>query len=554
MHLRSTLHLAAPLGLAIAILGTGCGTSVRTSTGPSPFKCDVAVTMSAAAVGPGGGSGTVTVQTQAECAWSAVAEAPWITSLSPATGQGNGQVQFVVSSNPNPAARQADIVLNDHRVHVRQDGAPCRYEITPSSQTFPAAGGASTFALATLAGCSWTATGSAGWISITSGAAGSGSATIGFAVAANAGAARASTITAGDQTFAVTQEAAGSTPGPAPLSTYTIDAPALSIDADGGPAAMAVRTAAGCAWTAASNAAFITVVQGAGAGDGLVLFRLPANSGPTRVGTLTIAGLTLTVTQAGSCSATLVPASQSFSAAGGAGTPIAVSIPSGCSWTATASATWISVTSGATGIGNGTVQFSVAANTGAARTGSLTVGGQTVTISQAAACAASLNPASQSATAAGGPGAPIAVTIAAGCAWSAASNVPWLTVTSGASGSGNGTVNFTVAASTGPARTGTLTIAGQTFTVSQPSGCSYAINPTSTSAPKGADTGEFDVTTAAGCGWTAVSQVSWITITSGASGSGNGTVAFAVAANPGSARTGTILVGGRTFTVNQAKH
>jgi hypothetical protein len=42
-----------------------------------------------------------------------------------------------------------------------------------------------------------------------------------------------------------------------------------------------------------------------------------------------------------------------------------------------------------------------------------------------------------------------------------------LTITSGASGSGNGTVAFSIAANTGPARTGTLTIAGSTFTVSQ---------------------------------------------------------------------------------------
>ena len=536
------------------MLGSGCGTSVRTSTGPSPAKCDVAVTMSATAVGPGGGSGTVTVQTQAECAWSAVAEAPWITSLTPASGQGDGQVQFIVSSNPSPNARQADIVLNDRRVRVQQDGAPCRFEITPQSQSFPAGGGTSTIALATLTGCPWTATGSAGWISITSGATGSSSATVGFAIAANPGPARSGTITVGDQTFSVSQAAASTPgPGPGPLCTYTIDAPALSVDADGGPAAMAVRTAAGCAWTATSNAAFITVVEGAGAGDGLVLFRVLANPGTTRIGTLTIAGLTLTVTQSGFCPATVVPATQSISAAGGAGTPLVVSVPSACSWTVASLANWISVTSGATGTGNGTVQFSVAANTGVARTGTLMVGGQTVTVNQAGTCAASLNPISQSATSSGGPGAPIAVTIASGCAWTATSNASWLSVTSGASGSGNGTVHFSVAASTGPARTGTLTIAGQTFTVSQLSGCAYAINPTSTSASKNDDTGKFDVTTAAGCAWTAVSQVSWITITSGASGSGNGTVTFAVAANQGSERTGTILVGGRTFTVTQAK-
>ena len=41
-------------------------------------------------------------------------------------------------------------------------------------------------------------------------------------------------------------------------------------------------------------------------------------------------------------------------------------------------------------------------------------------------------------------------------------------------------------------------------------------------------------------------------MTSGASGSGNGTVAFSVAANTNSARTGTLTIGGQTFTVTQA--
>ena len=55
------------------------------------------------------------------------------------------------------------------------------------------------------------------------------------------------------------------------------------------------------------------------------------------------------------------------------------------------------------------------------------------------------------------------------------SNASWMTVTSGASGSGPGTVAFSVAANTGAARTGTLTIAGQTFTVTQAAPCTYAI-------------------------------------------------------------------------------
>ena len=56
----------------------------------------------------------------------------------------------------------------------------------------------------------------------------------------------------------------------------------------------------------------------------------------------------------------------------------------------------------------------------------------------------------------------------AGCAWTAASNAPWLTIASGSSGSANGSVSFSAAANSSVnSRTGTLTIAGQTFTVTQ---------------------------------------------------------------------------------------
>ena len=98
--------------------------------------------------------------------------------------------------------------------------------------------------------------------------------------------------------------------------------------------------------------------------------------------------------------------------------------------------------------------------------------GVTVTIDQAArasTCASSITPAAQTITAAGGAGT-VAVTAATGCAWTATSHAAWITVRSGSSGTGNGSVTFDVGANTGAARSGTLTIAGQTFTVNQASG------------------------------------------------------------------------------------
>ncbi len=81
-------------------------------------------------------------------------------------------------------------------------------------------------------------------------------------------------------------------------------------------------------------------------------------------------------------------------------------------------------------------------------------------------CATSVLPAVANVSALGGEGV-VTVTAAGSCAWQAVSNVPWITVLSGATGSGNGTVRYRVAAHRGQVRTGTLTISGQTVTVNQ---------------------------------------------------------------------------------------
>ncbi len=89
------------------------------------------------------------------------------------------------------------------------------------------------------------------------------------------------------------------------------------------------------------------------------------------------------------------------------------------------------------------------------------------------------------------------------------------------------------------------------------SGCSYGISPTPQSFAAGGGTGTFTVTSGPACAWTATSNATWITINSGASGTGSGTAGFTVAANTStSARSGTVTVSGQSFTgtvtINQA--
>src|SRR5271157_741178 len=100
----------------------------------------------------------------------------------------------------------------------------------------------------------------------------------------------------------------------------------------------------------------------------------------------------------------------------------------------------------------------------------------------------------------------------------------------------------------------------QTLTMSMPhtvaanfsGACTYSLLATSVPAPAGATTQSVGVLSGAGCAWAASSNTSWIAITSGAVGAGNGSVTFSVAANlAASVRIGTLTVAGRTVTVTQ---
>jgi hypothetical protein len=84
--------------------------------------------------------------------------------------------------------------------------------------------------------------------------------------------------------------------------------------------------------------------------------------------------------------------------------------------------------------------------------------------------------------------------------------------------------------------------------------CIFTLTSTSASISALAGTGSVNFTsTSSDCLWTATSNASFITITSPASGTGNGTINYSVSTNTSpSARSGTLTIGGQTFTVNQA--
>ncbi len=82
-------------------------------------------------------------------------------------------------------------------------------------------------------------------------------------------------------------------------------------------------------------------------------------------------------------------------------------------------------------------------------------------------CTFCLSPTNEYFAVSGGTGT-VTITTQSGCSWQAASNAEWLTITSSSSGTDSGTLDYSVAPNaTSNPRTGTMTIAGRTFTVNQ---------------------------------------------------------------------------------------
>lgn len=253
------------------------------------------------------------------------------------------------------------------------------------------------------------------------------------------------------------------------------------------------------------------------------------------------------------CALTLTVSPQTVDAAGGQGR-LSISGGRECAWSASSSVSWITFKSATQGQGDGTVDFVVARNDDpVSRAGTVTVGDRQLSISQRpGTCTYQLSATSSVVPSQGGRRDVNVRASSGACAWTAASRSNWISVAAGASGKGDGRVTFEVAPTNGPPRTGSLTIADRTVTVTQAEGCNYAVVPSTLSVGAARSTSSLSVSSVAGCPWTAASSVNWITIASGAAGAGPGAVQVTVDSNTGPARSGEVTVAGRTVIVSQA--
>ena len=403
----------------------------------------------------------------------------WITSISPSSGTAGATIGYAVSANTG-AARVGHITVTGSggsvQLTVSQDGL-CTYTLTPASQSVPVGGGSFNTVLAITGACSgtWTAASDVSWITNVSPGSGTAGATIAYVVQANTGALRTGHITVtgpgGSVQLTVTQSA------PPPPCVYALDPISQSVQAPGGPFSTVLGVTGTCSgnWTAASDVTWITnVAPTSGTAGATINYVVQANTGALRIGSVTVTGpggsVHVTVTQAAPpppCVYTLTPTSQSVPAAGGPFSTV-LALAGACSgtWTAASDVSWITNVSPTSGTAGATINYVVQANTGALRIGRITVtgpgGSATLTVTQAQPpCTYTLNPATVTVPAAGGPFSTV-LTLTASCSgtWSATSDVLWITAISPNSGTAGASISYRVSSNSGPQRIGHLNVTG----------------------------------------------------------------------------------------------
>ena len=314
------------------------------------------------------------------------------------------------------------------------------------------------------------------------------------------------------------------------FAAVTITTTSKTFTKDGGAAS--VSTGGTGTWEATTDATWISFTRASGNAGVSCVYTVSANfSADTRSAVIDIGGNAYTVTQTG-YTATLSPASLSIGCDGGSGT-VSISVDAGVSWSATANADWLSVTP-SSGMSAGSVTYSVAPNEGTTtRTGSITIAGQTFSVTQTGTDVAL----SEYLLRCGPAPAVFEIVVSAlsSTHWSVTPNDIWTSVVD--EGYGRGNSSIMVAVGQNPSvlpRTGTFSVGSKTLTVIQ-SGMTeptLAITPAEATAAAVGAYANVAVYSTPDSPWVAESRADWITLSDGLSGAGNGNTKYVAAANP----------------------
>lgn len=330
--MRRITYPALPfaLVLGLAFVSSACGSSTTTEvTAPTSLaRCQATLQGAPASFGPSGGTGSLSVTLSRECAWSATTTATWIEITSGREGQGAGSIAYIVHANNDPVTRRAAIAVGEERVDMTQEGAPCRFSLSRSGDSIAAEGGQRRVDISTHQACRWTAAANVQWVTLAP-PAGTGPGTVQVSAAVNSGAARTATVVIAGEPLVFTQaaQASGVPPPPTPTPdppgppappppppppappppptpgqcSFEIAPGEATFTFLGGVGSFTLTTGADCAWTVASDDAWITVTGSAsGSGTTSIGYLVLPNTLPTsRAGAIRVGQLTHRVQQSG---------------------------------------------------------------------------------------------------------------------------------------------------------------------------------------------------------------------------------------------------------------
>ena len=450
-------------------------------------------------------------------------------------------VSYTVAENTSLQSREGTIRVGDATFTVRQEDFRCPLApVDSATVNVGRGGGRHSVTGGTNSSCSFMVSADRDWIMVPSSISGNG--TVNIDVKPNSGIARNGTVSIGSARIRIIQEAAACPSSPGSFS-------GIDEDHGGGTNHRTVPGRSDCSWSVSDNRSWISTSPSSVSGGDRLEIRVDPNSGGWRSGTVEVGGADISVSQsAAPCSASGSTASLSFGSGSGSQSATAGGL-SACSFRVSDDRDWISVDSSSVS-GGGSVNVSVTANDGSARSGTVTIGDARVEISQAG-CPSSPGGAPEALDyGSGAESQSVQLTEDAGCTYAVSKDESWITVDP-SNVAGAGTVTVSVTANDGSARSGTVTIGDARVQVSQASGCSASGSTASLSFGRRSGSKSATAGGSSACTFNVSDNRDWISVDS-SSVSGGGSVSVSVTANDGRARSGRVTIGDASVRISQA--
>lgn len=485
-----------------------------------------------------GGHDTLRIDLPSACGWTIANVPSWMSVTGPPNGSGSADVSLQIAANPG-APRSASIGITTATgtmpVLVMQPGTTCQPTFSGvTSPAFPAAGGSTQVEIVfgTMEqACAWAIDTLPSWVTAEP-MSGTGTTSLTFTATANTGAARDELLLLGGVTISLGQHAA--------LCAASFSGLPTLMPATGGHATVEVTTRDGCPWANGPHSSWLGApFEISGTGNTSFVVVAHPNTGYDRETTFSVGGgsTPVVVRQPGPLGASGTTGCASFSLSATTlsrdGQTVRASVREvtpGCGWNVSTDAQWLVPLPPFPQVFDAEFDVGVRPNpTAAARTGSMTIGGETIVVTQAPGIGCTYFVLPTDVLPAGGGSADVMVATAADCAWTVPVSVePWLTIAD-AGTLRSGTASFTVSAgvnTTNLPRSFTASINGVEMRVGQSANaaCAVTLDETAAFLPPSGGQVLRPVTVAGGCTWSVTSLSLGMTVVGASSGQGSGSV------------------------------